>query len=216
MLKNTLKVSFTEFVDWPLARWDLIWTKAKEKLISPSFCLPPVPSSHCLQRCRSVRSMRSGGSCWSWLWWDSSSFWSWSSLYCCMDKAPSTRPVAQVCGHTYSDIQLSGNVLHFRCIFSLLSLNGVPLTVSRRTTCTLRWLITMYSTFYASEKLRHASLHVHCLSSKVACSSLVPTRLPLPLRPYDRGKLGQPCSFTRMNQDSWTAPESISAKMIPL
>lgn len=54
------------------------------------------PSS-CLQRWRSIPSTRSGGSCWSWLWWDSSSFWSWSSLCCCTARAPSTRPVAQVC-----------------------------------------------------------------------------------------------------------------------
>lgn len=58
--------------------------------------------------------MRSGGSCWSWLWWDLSSFWSWSSLYCCMDKAPSTRPVAQVCGHTV--------VMFYRLTFSCLEM----------------------------------------------------------------------------------------------
>lgn len=58
---------------------------------------PPAPCCLHLQRCQSVRSMRSGGSFWSWPWWDSSSSSSWSSLCCCTDTAASTRPVAQVC-----------------------------------------------------------------------------------------------------------------------
>lgn len=83
---------------WPLGQTTaLIWTKANEKFIVSLISVPPSLSSSCLQRCQSVHSMRSGGSCWSWLWWDSSSFWSWSSLYCCMDTATNTKPAAQVC-----------------------------------------------------------------------------------------------------------------------
>lgn len=161
--------------------------------------------------------MRSGGSCWSWLWWDLSSFWSWSSLYCCMDKAPSTRPVAQVCGHTV--------VMFYRLTFSCLEmcyisnasvLSSVSLTLfhSQSTGAPHVPSADLLQCTPASEKLRHASLHVHCLSSKVACSSLVPTGLPPPLRPSDRGKLGQPCSFTKTNQDKQLpkASQQINAK----
>lgn len=61
-----------------------------------------------MQRCQSVLFMKSGGSCWWWLWWASSLSWSWSLLCSCMDTAPSTRPVVQVCASLIQPFSLSG------------------------------------------------------------------------------------------------------------
>lgn len=88
--------------------------------------------SLCLQHCPSVRSMRSGGSCWSWLWWGSSSFWSWSSHCCCMDTAPSTRPVAQVCSFMLFLIVWYFSLLSVPSTHSLHSFNFLCLSKKLR------------------------------------------------------------------------------------
>lgn len=150
--------------------------------------------------------MRSGGSCWSWLWWDLSSFWSWSSLYCCMDKAPSTRPVAQVCGHTVVMFYR----LTFSCleIFSLLSLTYVvPLTVNRRTTCTLRWLITMYSCFWkVATRITSRALFVEQSCLQQSCSYRAAATSEAIWQRKTRSAL-----FLHQDESRQTAPESISA-----
>lgn len=52
------------------------------------------------------------------------------------------------------------------------------------------------------EKLRHESLDVRCF----ACSGLVPTGMPTPLRPDDRGKSGSASSLRR-HRSALTAPQ---------
>lgn len=151
---------------WPLGQTTaLIWTKANEKFIVSLISVPPSLSSSCLQRCQSVHSMRSGGSCWSWLWWDSSSFWSWSSLYCCMDTATNTKPAAQVCHIKLYMVTVSCVEIYLlfflRAIlakknnfFSPHSLTHWVRSAQCRTT---------YCTFCNSEKLRHASVRLYPL-----------------------------------------------------
>lgn len=79
------------------------------------------------------------------------------------------------------------------CFFYVSHTYIVPVRVNRLTTCTIHWFITVSSTL--CEKLRHASVQLYCLRSKIACSSRVPAAPLPPVRPYERGKQGQPCSF---------------------
>lgn len=108
-----------------------------------------------LQRCPSGHSMRSGGSCWSWLWWGSSSFWSWSSHFCCMDKAPSTRPVALVRGRSF--LSMIGNALNLSWNVFLSPKSSLIRSVSSGAP-----LVPSADYHNALHFLRCASLHMQC------------------------------------------------------
>lgn len=158
--------------------------------------------------------MRSGGSCWSWLWWDSSSFWSWSSLYCCMDKAPSTRPVAQVCGHTV--------VMFYRLTFSCLEmcyisdasfLSSVSLTLFHsQSTGNMYPPLTYYNVLHflcfwkVATRITSRALFVEQSCLQQSCSYRAAATSEAIWQRKTRSAL-----FLHQDESWQTAPESISA-----
>lgn len=125
-------------------------------------------------------------------------------------SGPRLRPAAAWTQHQVQGLQHRSASLMVTLTYSFVAFGYIFLTSGAV------WFITKYAAFCDPEKLRYASVHSYCfLEKRIACSSLVPTGLPPPMRPYERGNQGQPCFFARMIRAK-QLPEASQQKNISL